>query len=552
MPSRRVLIPSVIATLCAGAVTLVPAQSAPPQASPLPRLVAVISVDQMRADYLDRFRPLFTGGFKRLLERGAVFTNASFRHACTGTGPGHSVLLSGRSPRSSGIVHNSWYDRTLRARVNVVGDETVRPLGGRGRAASPARFEGFTVGDLLKARSPRSRVVGVSFKDRAAILMAGKRADAAYWFGAAGGRFITSSHYMDEAPAWLDAWNARRVPDSFAGRPWERPLPDLGLYTRYAGADAVTGEWDNKDTVFPHRVPSRPPAEAFYGELGRTPFADAILLDFALAAMAGHHLGEDDATDLLAVSFSAGDVIGHTYGPDSQEIMDQLLRLDRALGAFLDEVERRAGAGGAIVVLTADHAVMPLVETLQAKGIPARRAYEEDVKRTVDDALAARFPGAHDLLADTDELEWVLDADAIAGQGLRREDVAQTVRSAALGTGVVDAVYSAAELMGSAPAGDPYFGMHQRAFFAPRSGDLIGRVKKHVYLTSHSYTAGTGHGTPYEYDRHVPLVFMAPGIPPGKRDVACGPEDIAWALGRLLGLDYPQQDAVTDLLPYLK
>ncbi len=255
MFSRRVLTLSAVAVVCVGAWALLPAHCAPVPQRATPRLVAVVSVDQMRADYLERFRPLYTGGFKRLIERGAVFTNARFRHACTSTGPGHSVLLSGRSPRSSGIVHNSWYDRTLRSRVNVVGDDTVRALGGRGRAASPARFEGFTVGDVLKARSPRSRVVGVSFKDRAAILMAGKRADAAYWYEIEGGRFVTSSHYMDAAPAWLEAWNARRLPDSFAGRPWERLLADPALYRKYAGEDAVAGEWDRKDTTFPHHIP---------------------------------------------------------------------------------------------------------------------------------------------------------------------------------------------------------------------------------------------------------------------------------------------------------
>jgi len=552
MFSRRVLTLSAVAVICVGAWALLPARRAPVPQRATPRLVAVVSVDQMRADYLERFRPLYTGGFKRLIERGAVFTNARFRHACTSTGPGHSVLLSGRSPRSSGIVHNSWYDRTLRSRVNVVGDDTVRTLGGRGRAASPARFEGFTVGDVLKARSPHSRVVGVSFKDRAAILMAGKRADAAYWYEIEGGRFVTSSHYMAAAPAWLEAWNARRLPDSFAGRPWERLLADPALYLKYAGEDAVAGEWDRKDTTFPHHIPWMPPADDFYDGLERTPFADTILLEFALAAMAGHHLGEGDATDLLAISFSACDVVGHTYGPDSQEMMDQMLRLDRALGLFLDEVDRRAGEGGSIVVLTADHGVMPLVENLQARGLPAVRAREEDLAQTVDEALAARFPGARGLLADSDELEWVLDTEAIARQGLKRADVEQAIRTTALGSGIVDAVYTAAELMGPAPAGDPFFEMHQRAFFAPRSGDLIGRVKPYVYLTSRKYTGGTGHGTPYDYDRHVPIVFMAPRIPPGKRDVACGPEDIAWALGRLLGLDYPQQDAATDLLPFLK
>ncbi len=557
MPSRRVLLPLLAAAALAvvaalfGAKAPLPAHGAPAAPAKL-RLVAVVSVDQMRADYLDRFRPLFTGGFKRLVEQGAVFTNARFRHACTSTGPGHSVLLSGRSPRSSGIVHNSWYDRALRRRVNVVEDETVRTLGGEGRPASPVRFDGFTLGDLLKARSPRSRVVGVSFKDRAAILMAGRRADAAYWYETEDGRFVTSSHYMDAVPAWLTAWNARRLPDGFAGRPWQRLLDDPGLYRRYAGPDAVSGEGDGVDNVFPHAIPGTPPAEGFYDGLKGTPFADSVLLDFALAAMAGHHLGEDDATDLLAVSFSSCDAVGHSYGPDSQEMMDEMLRLDRALGRFLDEVDRRASEGGALVVLTADHGVMPLVETLQAKGIPARRAREEDLEETVETALAARFPGARGLVADSDELEWVLDQEAIARQGLTRADVEQTIRKAAMGTGIVDTIYSAAQLVGPAPAGDPLFAMQQRAFYAPRSGDLIGRVKKYVYLTSRKYKGGTGHGTPYDYDRHVPIVFLGPGIRPGPRPVECGPEDIAWALGRLLGLDYPQQDAATDLVPYLK
>ncbi len=549
MVSRRRLV--VLATVSALAATIALAVarcSATPSSTPL-RLAVLVSVDQMRADYLQRFRPLFTGGLRRLLEQGAVFTNARYRHACTETGPGHSVLLSGRSPRSSGIVGNSWYDRTLRRRVNVVEDDTVRILGGRGRPASPAHFLGFTVGDLLKARSPASRVVGVSLKDRAAILMAGPRADAAYWYEA-GGRFVTSSYYLREAPPWLERWNARRAADAYAGRPWERLLDDPALYRRYAGEDAVPGEWDGKDTVFPHRIRGTPPAAAFYDDLRRTPFADTLLFDFALAAMDGHGLGEHDATDLLAVSFSACDVIGHTYGPDSQEIMDELLRLDRTLGRFLDAVERRAGKGGAIVVLTADHGVMPLVEVLRSRGLPARRATSEDLQGPVTKALAARFPRASGLFADPDPLEYVFDREAIARQGLVQAEVERTVRQAMLGTGLVDAVYGAAELIGPSPAGDPFFTLHQRAFFAPRSGDLVARLKQYVYFGSE--TGGTGHGSPYDYDRHVPIVFLGPGIAPGPRDAPCGPEDIAWTLARLLGLDYPQQDAETDLLPMLK
>jgi predicted AlkP superfamily pyrophosphatase or phosphodiesterase len=526
------------------------AAEAEPETATRPRLVLFIVVDQMRADYLERFRPLFTAGLKRLVDEGAWFTNARYRHACTETGPGHSVLLSGRSPRSSGIVGNQWYDRTLRRRVNVVDDPAVRLVGSeRGRASSPAYFNAFTVGDLLKASSPDSKVVGVSFKDRGAILPAGRRADAAYWYQSTDGRFVTSSWYVQRAPGWLERWNERRLADSYAGQVWNRLLPDVASYERYAGPDAVLGEFDNKDIVFPHALRGTPPAIEFYDGLRRSPFADELLLEFAIAAMSGHDLGSDDATDLLTVSFSATDVIGHTYGPDSQEQMDNLLRLDLTIGRLIEAAERRAGRGRLLVVLSADHGSMPLVEVLKKRGIDARRADSAELLRPVEQALATRFPGKTGLVADADPLEYVLDNEAIARQGLKREDVEAAIRDALLSTGLVEAVYTQAQLSGPRPADDRYFDLHQRAFYAPRSGDLVARIRKYVYLGG--YVGGTGHGTPHEYDRHVPIVFMGPGVRPGPRDADSGPEDIAWALGRLLGLDYPQQDSVTDLLPLL-
>jgi len=541
----------VLIALTANIASQAQATTAASPVTARPRLVIFVAVDQMRADYLDRFRPLFTSGLKRLAEGGAVFTNARYRHACTETGPGHSVLLSGRSPRSSGIVGNAWYDRTLRQRVNVVDDPAVRLIGSSrgGRAASPAYFGAFTVGDMLKVSSPASRVVGVSFKDRAAILPAGRRADGAYWYQTTDGRFVTSSWYTERAPGWLEKWNAGKRADALAGRTWERLLPDAASYLRFAGEDAVDGEFDREDVVFPHAIRGVPPAFEFYDNLRRTPFADEMLLDFAAAAMKGHDLGRDEATDILTVSFSATDVIGHTYGPDSQEQMDNLLRLDRTLGRLLDEAERRAGKGRVLVVLSADHGAMPLVEVLKTRGVDARRADAAELYQPVEQALAARFPGATGLIADPDPMEFVLDREAITQQGLSFEDVEAAIRDALLATGLVEAVYTHSQLVGARPADDPFFDRHQRAFFASRSGDLVARIKKHVYLGG--YVGGTGHGSPHDYDRHVPIVFMGPGITPGPHDVETGPEDIAWALGRLLGLPYPQQDSVTDLLPLL-
>lgn len=497
----------------------------------------------MRYDYLVRFRPLFQGGLKRLLEQGASFSNARYRHANCETGPGHSVLLSGSNALHSGIVANAWFDEELGRVVNVVDDPVGEPVGGMGRGASPAHFIGFTLGDMLKKVSPESRVVGVSLKDRAAILMAGPRADAAYWYETAQGRFITSTYYMKTAPAWLDALNARHVPDSYTGKSWTRMLPDDGLYTKYAGPDQVATEADLKDTTFPHPIAGDPGSPVFYENFRRTPFADELTLEVALEAMKAHDLGTDEATDILAVGFSATDIIGHAFGPDSQEMMDQILRLDRLLGRLFDEIERRVGLGRTVVVLSADHSVMPLVEELQRKGMPAKRVSPEDLHQAGMAALERRFPGKKDLVAAYLAPDFYLNLDSIARQGLHRQEVEQAIGEGLLATGEVAKIYTATSFAVDPPRpeDDPYFDAVRRSYFGSRSAQVIVRLKEYRYLTS--FPGGTGHGSSYEYDRHVPLILMGPRIRAGAFDGDSGPEDIAPSLGLLLGLDYPLLDA---------
>lgn len=399
-----------------------------------PRLIVVVSVDQMRHDYLDRFKPLFTGAFRTLIERGALFSNARYRHANCETGPGHSVILSGRGAWQSGIVANSWFDASLGRQVNVVDDPTVRPVGGEGRGASPANFIGFTLGDMLKKASPEAKVVGISMKDRAAILMAGPRGDAAHWYEQATGRFITSSYYMKTAPSWLEALNRRGVPDSYAGKAWTRLLADESLYVQYAGEDSVPTEADTKDTTFPHALPGISGAPSLYDRFRRTPFMDELTLE-------------------------------------------------------------------------------------------------------------KRFPGAKDLVASYLAPDFYLNLDSIARQGLLRKDVEQTIGDALMATGDVAKIYTASSFAGDIPplSEDPYFDAVRRSYFAPRSPHVIARLKEYIYLTSSS--GGTGHGTSYEYDRHVPVVFMGPGVKAGTHEGDAAPEDIAPTLGVLLGIDYPLQDA---------
>jgi hypothetical protein len=492
----------------------------------------------MRFDYLDRFAPLFREGFKRLREDGAVFSNARYRHASTETGPGHAVLGSGRHGRDTGIVANSWYDRLSRRMVNVVDDPVSAPVPGPGRAASPASFVGFSLGDLLKKASPGSRVVGVAMKDRAAILMTGHRADAAYWYEPAVGAFGTSTYYMRELPAWLKAWDAARPVDALFGRIWTRLLRDDELYRRLAGEDDVRGEWDGKDTTFPHRIRGgAPPDPEFYDEVRRTPFIDELTLDVALRAMEAHDLGTDEATDLLAVGFSATDVIGHTYGPDSQEIMDQLLRLDRLVGRLLEAAAARAGSGRLLVVLSSDHGAMPLVERLKARGVEARRASPHELQRAVEKALALRFPKARDLIAAFEAPNVYLDLASLERQGLERAQVEGVVEEALLASGIVQRVYTRSRLLEEAPADDPDLPLFRNTFFEPRSPHLLSRLKPYVYLDD--YVGGTGHGTAEDYDRHVPVVFLGPPITAGRYEAPCGPEDIVPTLANFLGLDYP-------------
>ena len=537
------------------AVLILPGEAAPtpvslPAVSPPPRLILAISVDQMRYDYLTRFKPLFKGGLRTLWQRGAVFSNAHYDFAYTETGPGHSVLLTGRNPNHSGIVANTWWDALSRSWVNVVDDPVQAPVGGTGRAASPANLLGFTVGDVLKKASPGSRVVGVSVKDRSAVLMAGRRGDAAYWYEAGHGGFITSTYYMPAAPAWLTAWNAGRYPDRYAGRSWTRLLPDEAIYRQYAGEDALPGEWDNKDTTFPHVIRGAARSTAFYDDFRRTPYADEMTLEAALQAMDAHALGTDESPDILAIGFSATDSIGHTYGSGSQELMDQILQLDRTLERLFAEVDRRVGPGRTIVVLSADHGAVPLVETSAAAGIDARRVAPAVLERAIRDALDARFPPGAELIAAFDTPSVYLDLERIQARSLKRSEIEAVIEKALLSTGVVKAVYTHDMMVSATTSTDPNLVLFRNSFFQPRSPHVMTMLNENVYLSS--YPGGSGHGTAHEYDRHVPVVFMGPGVRPGTYDAPCGPQHIAPTLGALLGLDYPLQDAdrvLTEIAP---
>ena len=521
--------PVGLAALCGLALALTLANSRP--AGP-PRLTVLIVVDQLRFDYLTRFEDLYKGGFRRLLDQGALFTEARYRHALTLTGPGHAAIATGLHPSHTGVVGNDWYDGDRKQKVNCIADPDYQPVGGSGRQASPQSLLAPTLGDRLKSRNPQSTVVALSTKDRGAILLAGKKADAAYWYSDDCGCFITSSYYMKEAPAWLTSFNGLKPADAYFGKPWERLRTDSSLYESHSRSDAFEGELDTTGTAFPHPVTT-------YRELRRSPYSDELLMQAALAAMKSHGMGEDDSPDLLAVSFSSTDYVGHDYGPFSQESMDQHLRLDVTLGRFLTALDEEVGLEQITIALTADHGVAPTVNHSKLRRVAAESVPNELLPNAVNSAVAKEFPELGNVVALFDRPHIFLDLVLLKERDVPRSRIESLAKEALLATGFVENVYTHDDLLSGRAADTEYGRLYANAFFERRSPHLVVRFKKFYFIESGREAAW--HGSPYDYDRHVPVLFMGAGIRPGRYDQPAGPEDVAPTLASLLGLRMPHE-----------
>ncbi len=508
----------------------------------VPRLIVVIVVDQMRYDYLTRFQDLYQGGFRTLLEKGAVFTEARYRHARTVTAPGHAAIMTGRHPATSGITSNNWFDPDINAKRTAVADPDYRSVGGPGAAASPRSLLVDTFGDRLKQQNPASQVVGISIKDRSAILMAGRDADAAYWYSATGRCFVTSSYYMEQPPGWLTAFNHSNPPDRFEGKLWERLLDDPAMYEKYSRADRFEHEFDGRRVVFPHVLNGTESPTDISLDARRSPFGDELLLEATLAAIEGHELGSDAAPDLLAVGFSSPDYVGHLFGPFSQEVMDAHLRLDRVLGQLFTELDQRVGLDRTLIVLTSDHGAAPLVEEAKKRGLPARSIPATELSDAVTAALKKRASGISDAVTFFDAPHFFLDFPKLETRGVTRSKAEEIARKALLSAGSVLAVYTHRDMLGGAQGDDPFRQLYRNSFFEPRSPHLMVRLRAHHYIEGSQ--GATGHGTPHDYDRHIPIIFFGHQIAPDRHSKACGPEDIAPTLAKLLGIQLqPMVDA---------
>jgi hypothetical protein len=526
-----------------------------------PRLAVVISIDQMRADYLERFAPYFgEGGFKRFTAQGLVFTDCHHRHGITTTGPGHATILSGVHANLHGIVANDWRLREWPGleQVNCVEDRDA-PL--VGLAPNPARSPGGvveakagrsprhllagTVGDQLKLRyGARAKVFGVADKDRAAILMAGKLADGAYWTEE--GRVVTSTYYRPALPDWLTVYNAGQHAEKFFGREWTRLL-DASLYDAVQGPDDAAGEARDFGftRTFPKRVDGGKPelTKDFYPAFDLTPWSNDQAADLARELIVHEQLGQDDgAPDLLAIGFSQLDRIGHGYGPDSHEVMDSVLRLDRTLAGLFKFLDEKIGPAHYTVVLTADHGVAPLPERILAtsRDLAAGRVNPADEK-PVFAALDARFgaPANAERWAIRDGVCYHLNPAVLAEKNLAPAVVADALRDALLNHPAIAAAYTRTRFADPAPL-DAIGEAMRLSYYPPRSGDVVFVLKPYFIIRPDS---GTTHGTPYDYDNHVLLVWFGLGVPPGKRTERVDADEIAPTLAALLGVPRPPQAA---------
>jgi predicted AlkP superfamily pyrophosphatase or phosphodiesterase len=488
--------------------------AANPPATP-PSLVVLITVDQLRGDYLTRFSSQLSGGLARLARGGAWFTNAHHDHAITETAPGHATLLAGRFPRSLGIADN----------LAGVQDETAPILDAPGiPGASPVRFQGTTLVDWLRARDSSSRTLSVSMKDRGAILPVGRSRADVYWY-LTDGRFTTSRYYRDSLPSWVKRFNARRLPQGYAGKSWTPLLPD----SAYPETDSVSVESGGIEYTFPHRLPADSLAAA--DRIRLTPWMDEITLALALEGLRELGLGEGRRTDVLAVSLSATDIIGHAYGPDSKEIHDQVLRLDRMLGTFVDSLFRLRDSSRVAIVLTSDHGVGTIPE-LAARTVrpPPQRVNLSQPMANLRSRLAALGldAGVVTIVYRTVKV----DRAALSKTNVSIAAVLDTfAREISQVPGVVR-VDRFRDLLDADTLTQATARRWSHQF--PKADD----VELVITLTPFSIFPGipATHGSAYDYDTHVPLIFFGAAFRAGRYPNFIRTVDLAPTLARIVGV----------------
>lgn len=471
-----------------------------------PKLVIAVVADQFRYDYLLRFKDDYRGGLLQLMKNGAVYTNARYEHYPTFTAVGHAALLTGAYPSVNGIVGNLWYDRINGKQIQAAADDTVRLVGGTdGPGSSPRNLLVSTVGDEMKIASQgQSRVFGISLKDYSGIMATGHMADAVYWFDTRSGSFVTSTYFQNDLPEWLKTYNAGKHAERYKGVDW------LG-------------------TRLPDETGPR-----LYGMLLSTPFGNALVEDVAEELIKSENLGRGPNTDLLVISLSSNDYVGHQNGPDSKQVREISIETDKLLGKLFKFIDTNLGLDNVTIMFTADHGVAPMPETNVKRRMPGGRVNASEIRDAVQLALAKKY-GDNQWIVAMPEDSIYLNQSLIRDKNLSREEVEQTAAQAVLTVPHVFRVYTRAQLL-SGNAGSDIVGRRiARSYSQQRGADLY--VLLEPYYLSVQFS--TNHGTAFGYDTHVPLIFMGAGIRAGIFHASIAMNDVAPTLAALLGIEIP-------------
>lgn len=504
-----------------------------------PKLVIGIVVDQMRYDYLTRFEDKYgEGGFKRLIKEGFNCKNNHFNYIPTYTGPGHASIYTGTTPKYHGIISNNWFDKVLKKTVYCTGDDSMRSLGTESTAGkmSPHRMMVTTFADENRLFTQmRGKSIGISIKDRGAILPAGHTANAAYWFhGSNEGNWISSSFYMDELPNWVKKFNESNAVENYL-KTWNT-LYDINTYEE-SGADLnnFEGGFIGKETAtFPYDLKVLSAENGGMDILKVTPYGNNIVTDFAVEALKEEELGLDKITDVLTVSYSSTDYIGHNFGVNSKEIEDTYIRLDKDIERLLNELDKQVGKGQYTVFLTSDHGVVDVPSYLQSIKIPAGYINNTALRQNFNLFLLKKY-GTSDIVSNVSNNQVFLDRNKILEMNLDLREVQQAVINEIISYKSVDKAYTA-DTMSNSVFSDGIEVLLQNGYNQKRSGDVL-------YVNSPATISygktGSTHGSGLNYDTHVPLIFFGHGINHGSTVSKTRVVDIAPTISALLGISFP-------------
>jgi hypothetical protein len=522
-----------------------------------PRLVVLVYFDQFRGDYLARWNAQFgEGGFKRLTSEGAWFADCHYPYSYTVTAAGHASVATGCVPADHGVVANDWFDRAAGKSVNCVGSDRHEQVPSRTAAGadadekkgarggvSPERLLKPTFADALKAATGgKAKVVSLSMKNRGAALPGGKSPDACYWMDGGTGQFVTSSYYREAVHPWVAEFNKAKPADRWRGKAWDRLRTDID-YAKLSGPDDVAGEGKGaagQGRVFPHPFEPKDAKTkpAYLTAVYTSPFGNELLMDLAEKAISAEGLGADDVPDLLSLSFSSNDAVGHAWGPDSQEVLDVTLRSDRVMKRLLDVLDAKVGKGKYVLVMTADHGICPLPEVSRKEGRDAKRVQPATAAK-VEAFLAEKYGKGAAKWVEATAGPWVyLNAKAVKAAGLKQSDVENALAAWVAKQEGVQAAYTRTALAAGVPATDPVGQMVARSFHPARCGDVYVLLKPY-HLPSAALGTGTTHGSPHFYDTHVPLVVYGTGVVPGVRKGRASPLAAAAVLAEAAGVKPP-------------